>query len=88
MCRFTTWLTRRLTRNEAAVKEAYERCVFNVLFNNRDDHAKNFSYRLNQARHWTLAPCYDLTFNEGPGGEHQMDELGRGKNISRAHLLA
>jgi serine/threonine-protein kinase HipA len=39
-----------LTRNEAAVKESYERYVFNVLFNNRDDHAKNFSYRLNQAR--------------------------------------
>jgi serine/threonine-protein kinase HipA len=81
-------LTRRLTRNEASVKEAYERCVFNVLFNNRDDHAKNFSYRLNQTRQWTLAPCYDLTFNEDPGGEHQMDVLGHGKNISRVHLLA
>ena len=77
-------LTRLFTRNDRSVREAYERCLFNVLFNNRDDHAKNFSFRLNQARQWELAPCYDLTSNAGPGGEHQMDVLGYGKNISRA----
>jgi serine/threonine-protein kinase HipA len=81
-------LTRLFTRNELSVREAYERCVFNVLFNNRDDHAKNFSFRLNRARQWELAPCYDLTFNEGPGGEHQMDVLGYGKDITRALMLA
>lgn len=81
-------LTRLFTRNDQSVQEAYERCVFNVLFNNRDDHAKNFSFRLNQVRQWELAPCYDLTFNEGPGGEHQMDVLGYGKNMTRALMLA
>jgi len=24
--------------------QAFERCVFNVIFNNRDDHSKNFSF--------------------------------------------
>jgi len=81
-------LTRLFTRHDQSVQEAYERCVFNVLFHNRDDHAKNFSFRLNQARHWELAPCYDLTFNAGPGGEHQLDVLGHGKNITRALMLA
>ena len=42
----------------------------------RDDDAKNFSYRMNEAFQWKLAPCYDLTFNEGPSGEHQMDIQG------------
>ena len=81
-------LTRLFTRHDRSVQEAYERCIFNVLFNNRDDHAKNFSFRLNQSRQWALAPCYDLTFNAGPGGEHQMDVLGHGKNITRALMLA
>ena len=80
-------LTRLFTKDMGAVQEAFERCVFNVLFNNRDDHAKNFSFRLNRERRWELAPCYDLTFNHGPGGEHQMDILGHGKNITRELLL-
>lgn len=86
---YTTFLrlTRLFTRNEQSVREAYERCVFNVLFHNRDDHSKNFSFRLAQSRRWGLAPCYDITFNEGPGGEHQMDVEGHGRNITRAHLL-
>ena len=79
--------TRLMTRDERFVREAYARCLFNVLFNNRDDHSKNFSFRLNQQRHWELAPCYDLTFNEGPGGEHQMDVLGYGQRITRHHLI-
>ena len=80
-------VTRFLTHDEREVLKAYERVVFNVLFNNRDDHSKNFSYRLSERRQWKLAPCYDLTFNLGPGGEHQMDVCGEGRNITRAHML-
>jgi len=36
---------------------------------------------------WKLAPCYDLTFSDGPGGEHQMDVEGEGRYLGRAHLL-
>lgn len=86
---YTTLLraTRLFTRDEREVYKAYERAVFNVVFHNRDDHAKNVSFRLGRDRHWRLAPCYDLTFSEGPGGEHQMDVCGEGRNITRAHLL-
>ena len=86
---YTTLLraTRLFTRDEREVCKAYERAVFNVVFHNRDDHAKNVSFRLGRDRHWRLAPCYDLTFSEGPGGEHQMDVCGEGRDITRAHLL-
>jgi serine/threonine-protein kinase HipA len=61
--------------------------VFNVIFNNRDDHCKNFAFRLDRDRRWRLAPAYDLTFNTGPGGEHHMDICGEARRITRAHLL-
>jgi serine/threonine-protein kinase HipA len=38
-------------------------------------------------RHWKLAPCFDLTYSQGPGGEHQMDVCGEGLNIQRSHLM-
>ncbi|MDP3651095.1 MAG: type II toxin-antitoxin system HipA family toxin [Rhodoferax sp.] len=79
--------TQLLTQSAAEVKKAFERCVFNVVFNNRDDHAKNFSFRMDERLHWKLAPCYDLTYNEGPGGEHQMDIEGEGRAPTKAHLL-
>lgn len=79
--------TRLLTQSEIEVEKAFERCVFNVIFNNRDDHAKNFSYRMNAQFNWELAPCYDLTFNHGPNGEHQMDIKGEGREPRKKHLL-
>ncbi len=86
---YTTFLraTRFLTRDEREVKKAFLRCVFNVVMHNRDDHAKNFSYRLTQDRQWKLAPGYDLTFSSGPGGEHQMDVCGEGGKPGQVHLL-
>lgn len=66
---------------------AFERAVFNVAFNNRDDHPKNFSYLMSRAGQWTLAPAYDVTFCEGPGGYHQMDVMGEALAIDRMALL-
>jgi serine/threonine-protein kinase HipA len=86
---YTSFLrvTRMLTRDEREVQKAFARAVFNVVFNNRDDHARNFSYRLGQDRRWRLSPCYDLTFSDGPNGEHQTDVCGEGRRVTRAHLL-
>lgn len=78
----------RMTRSEDEVLKAFQRCVFNVVFNNRDDHTKNFSYVLNPQGRWQLAPGYDLTFCEGPGGEHQMDIEGEGRAPGRTHLMS
>lgn len=79
--------TRTLTRDERQVKKAFERCVFNVVFNNRDDHTKNFGYVMNESMQWELAPCYDLTYNVGVGGEHQLTIGGDGRHPGRQHLL-
>ena len=79
--------TRFLTRDEREVHKAYARAVFNVLFHNRDDHPKNFAWRLGEDRLWRLAPAFDLTFSDGPRGQHHMDVCGEGDAIERSHLL-
>jgi serine/threonine-protein kinase HipA len=86
---YTTFLraVHLFSRDEREVNKAYERAAFNVLFNNRDDHCKNFSFRLSRDLQWRLAPCYDVTFSEGPRGEPQMDVCGEARNITRAHML-
>lgn len=66
---------------------AFERAVFNVAFNNRDDHPKNFAYVMSASGAWKLAPAYDVTFCEGPGGYHQMDVMGEALAIHRGALL-
>ncbi len=80
-------LTRRLTGDEREVGKAFERCVFNVLTHNRDDHSRNFAFRLDRRRDWQLAPAFDLTFNEGPRGQHFTTIVGEGMAPSREHLL-
>lgn len=66
---------------------AFARAVFNVAFNNRDDHPKNFAYLMSKTGEWTLAPAYDVTFCEGPGGYHQMDVMGEALEIGRKDML-
>ncbi len=80
-------LTQFMTRDAREVQQAFDRCVFNVVFNNRDDHAKNFSFVMNANGRWQFSPAYDLTFNEGPGGEHQMDICGEARTPTREHLM-
>lgn len=79
--------TRLLTRDEREVQKAFARAVFNVLFHNRDDHPKNFAWRLGRDRRWRLAPAFDLTFSQGPRGQHHMDICGEADAVTRQHLL-
>ncbi len=79
--------TRVMTADEREVIKAFDRAIFNVLFNNRDDHSKNFSFRLGKDRRWRLAPSYDLTYCAGPGGEHQLAICGEARRITRQHLM-
>jgi serine/threonine-protein kinase HipA len=80
-------VTRILTRNHQDVLECYRRMVFNVLTHNRDDHVKNFAFRMTDEGIWELAPAYDLVFSPGPGGEHTMTVAGEGRAPARRHLL-
>ncbi len=76
----------RLTGDWQQLEQMFRRMAFNVLAHNRDDHTKQVSLRMDRAGQWTLAFAYDLTFAEGPGGEHSMAVAGEGRP-SRADLL-
>lgn len=80
--------TQMCTNDMREKASAFKRIVFNVAFNNRDDHPKNFSYLMSRTGQWSLAPAYDVTFCEGPGGYHQMDVMGEALAINRKQLLA
>jgi serine/threonine-protein kinase HipA len=63
-------LTGFLTQNPEEVEEMYRRMVFNVFCENRDDHAKNFSFICRDGK-WSLSPAYDITYSPiGTKGEH------------------
>lgn len=79
--------TQRLTGDTREVLKAFERCVFNVIFHNRDDHARNFAFRLDEQGLWKLSPAFDLTYSDGPRGEHATSIAGRGREITWADLL-
>lgn len=80
--------TQRLTGDYREVIKAFERCVFNVLVHNRDDHAKNFAFRLDAQGRWKLSPAFDLCWSSGPGGQHTTSVAGEGARPGRAQLLA
>ncbi len=80
-------LTLFMTRDAREVLQAFERCVFDVVFDNRDDHAKNLFFVMDADGRWQFPPAYDLTFNSGPGGEHQMDVCGEARAVTREHLM-
>lgn len=63
-------LTGYLTQDPDQVDEIFRRMVFNVITENKDDHAKNFSFICREGK-WLLAPAYDLTRSRGGyNGEH------------------
>lgn len=79
-------LTGALTRDVREVEKMYRLAVFNVLSHNRDDHAKNFSFLMNDQGEWRLTPAYDLTFSSGPNGEQSTMVMGEGKHPTINHL--
>ena len=77
-----------LTRDRREVISAFRLAAFNVRAHNRDDHAKNFAFMLDdETGLWRLSPAYDLTFALGPGGEHTTTVVGEGKAPAGEHLL-
>ena len=80
-------LTSYLTKDIREMEKMFRLAVFNVMAHNQDDHAKNFSFLMNELGEWKLSPAYDLTFSNGPGGEQSTMVLGEGRNITLQHLL-
>lgn len=78
-----------LTRNHQDTLKLFRRMVFNVAACNRDDHAKNFAFLMDDfSGEWSLSPAYDLTLSTGPGGEHSTTLLGEGRSPTRSHCLS
>jgi serine/threonine-protein kinase HipA len=80
-------LTRAITHNIQQVYAMLLRILFNIIFNNRDDHTKNFSFIMDENQQWQISPAYDLTFNEGPNGYHQMAVMGEAKHPTKQDLI-
>lgn len=71
-------LTGYFTQDPKQVDEMFRRMVFNVLSENKDDHAKNFTFICREGL-WSLAPAYDLTrCTNGYNGEHATSVNNQG----------
>jgi serine/threonine-protein kinase HipA len=80
--------TRYLTGDQRELVKAVRLCTFNVLMNNRDDHAKNVAFIRDADGNWTLAPPYDLTYSPGFRGQHFMDVADATKAPSRPDIIS
>lgn len=66
----------------------YRRMVFNVLIDNQDDHAKNFSFLFDATNKvYRLSPAYDITPGRTYFGEHTTSVNGKGKGITDQDML-
>lgn len=58
--------------------EAFRRMCFNVYFQNKDDHGKNFAFLYDEASNgYVLSPAYDIT-STPEVSEHEMTINGKG----------
>ena len=73
-------MTMRLTKSTEECEKQFRQCVFNVFAHNRDDHAKNFSFLMDEYGQWKVSLAYDLTFSSGPAGEHCTTVMGEGRD--------
>ncbi len=57
---------------EEDIQEMYRRMIFNYVYNNNDDHLKNYSFLMNKNGEWRLSPAYDLMYNNTNGQRVMM----------------
>ena len=66
--------------------------VFNILSNNTDDHAKNFSFIMKKDGSWHISTDYDLSFilktATTPEKRHEFSVRGKIEDITTTDLLA
>ena len=79
--------TSLLTKDKRESEKQFRAIAFNILSHNRDDHAKNFSFLMNDEGQWQVSPSYDLTFSSGPAGEHCTMIMGEGRSPNKTHLI-
>lgn len=76
-------------------EQLFVRMAFNVFCGECDDHSKNFSFLLDEAGSWHIAPAYDLTGSDFPPEDpwsahaklHQLSINGKRAVIADSDLL-
>ena len=83
---------RQLSVPQDELNELYLRMAFNILSNNTDDHAKNFSFIMEKDGSWHLSPAYDLCFilktAATPERRHEFSICGKHEDITISDLLS
>jgi serine/threonine-protein kinase HipA len=72
-------LTYTLSGNMHDIKKLLRQMLFNLLTGVTDDHAKNFSFLMDEKGSWKLSPAYDITYGLGVGAIKHKSSLN-GKN--------
>ena len=72
-----TWV---LTRNVVEAEKMFRLMVFNFLIENKDDHAKNFSF-IYKKNKWQCSPVYDILPSSGFNGQHSTTIAGQGNPL-------
>ncbi len=44
-------------------RQMFKTMIFNLVFANKDDHSRNFSFLMDEDCNWCYAPSYDLTYS-------------------------
>ncbi len=60
---------------QGSLKQLFLQMLFNYMFINQDDHARNFSFMCDEDYKWRATPAYDITFAKGV--EHQLSLYGK-----------
>lgn len=80
-------IARQLRLSQVEAMQLFKRMVFNVVARNHDDHAKNFSFILNEQEKWALSPAYDIAYSYKPGNKwvnnHWMTIAGKRDDFNR-----
>lgn len=75
-----------ICKDKTDLYEAFRRMCFNVLYGNKDDHSKNFSFLYDEdTKSYKLSPAYDITRTPNKL-EHEMTVNGNG-NPTEKDLL-
>ena len=69
------------------IGELHRRLIFNLITNNVDDHARNFSFIMNEDGHWSLAPAYNISFSMDNTQAHRMTVNVKDCNFGKSDLF-
>lgn len=78
-----------LNTSHESKNQIFKVMVFNLVFGNRDDHAKNFSFLMDNQGEWEFSPAYDITFSthEGVQPWHQLTIGNMASNIKAKVIM-